>query len=164
NRRRQSALKPKEQPCHTSSSQQSSVLRHGGTTPECLQHQKRARSAQQRRYKQGTALILSDTSYRLGPLQSRFELFDSRPRSAKQTKQEWPPGDTPLAHFPNRLHRTPDLTEIQCQSHKPRTFARKENCFEELESTFESGHASYHPHGLRHCSRRGFRGLAARTR
>src|SRR5438270_5241514 len=40
-------------------------------------------------------------------------LFDTRRRPTKQTKHEWPPGDTPLAHTPNRLHRTPDLTEIQ---------------------------------------------------
>jgi hypothetical protein len=73
----------------------------------------RASNAQQKRYKLGTALILSDNSYRLSPLQSRLELFDTRPRPAKQTKHEWPHGDIPLAHFPNRLHRTPDLTEIQ---------------------------------------------------
>src|SRR6266550_2242715 len=41
------------------------------------------RFTQQRRYKLGTPPILSDNSYRLGPLQSRLELFDTRPRPAK---------------------------------------------------------------------------------
>ena len=32
---------------------------------------------------------------------------------AKHKKQNWPPGEIPLPHLPNRLHRTPGFTEIQ---------------------------------------------------